>query len=87
MDKQRDRKIEDRVSELIKEIHQELNARGEYNTYLITENLRNNQVLMQCFSQKDNLSEEEKKSFSNLFSRIKPYIKKRTKMFEDAKGK
>lgn len=75
----------DSVNELVKEIHEELNARGEYNTYLITENLRNNQVLMACYTAKENVSEAEKKSFSDVFSRIKPYIKKRTKMFEDAK--
>lgn len=76
----------ERAKELMKALHEEMNAVGEYNTYIITEGLEppHKCIFMHTYlASNREPSEKERKSFVRLYDRIVPYIYKRTKDFKD----
>lgn len=66
------------------ELYQTLKAQGNYNLYVITENLdQSGDVYMNVYTPNSCVSEEEKESFNALLENITPYILKRTQDFKD----
>ena len=66
------------------ELYQTLKAQGNYNLYVITENLdQSGDVYMNVYTPNSCVSEEEKESFNALLQNITPYILKRTQDFKD----
>ena len=79
---QRAKKI--KVHRTTQEFYQTLKAQGNYNLYVITENLdQSGDVCMNVYTPNSCVSEEEKESFNALLENITPYILKRTEDFKD----
>lgn len=71
------------VKELIQQIHKRLNARGRYNTYVITENLDEKGIRMTIHTHKKKLSDEETASYSALVNHINPFFVRHREKFKD----
>ncbi len=68
----------------VHELYETLKAQGNYNLYVITENLdQSGDVCMNVYTPNSCVSEEEKESFNALLENITPYILKRTQDFKD----
>lgn len=73
-----------KVHRTIQEFYQTLRAQGNYNLYVITENLdQSGDVCINVYTPNSCVSEEEKESFNALLENITPYILKRTQDFKD----
>ena len=73
----------EQANELIRELHEEMNAVGKCNTYVITEDVESGNIYMTVYTASGKKSEEEAWSFVRLLNRIEPYITKRTKDFKE----
>ncbi|MCO7355740.1 hypothetical protein LEQ04_08630 [Riemerella anatipestifer] len=74
----------EQANELIKKLHDEMNAIGKCNTYIITEDVEHpSNIYMTVHTASGTKSEEEGQSFVQLLSRIEPYIIKRTQDFKE----
>lgn len=73
----------EQANELIKKLHEEMNAVGKCNTYVITEDVESGNIYMNVCTSDKKVSEEEKRSFSQLFDKIKPYFTERMKDFKE----
>lgn len=49
------------IKEKLKAIHRELNAMGHYNTYLVIEDITHKSIALDCYTEKEEVTEKEKK--------------------------
>ncbi len=73
----------EKFKELANEIHDHLNAQGRFNTYIITENLDGKGIYMHTYTHKKEITDEERKSFTQLVKEINPFFARRRKKFTD----
>lgn len=71
------------IKEKLKAIHRELNAMGHYNTYLVIEDIPHKSITLDCYTEKEEVTEKEKKSFCELADYITPYFRRRLEKFTE----
>lgn len=78
------KKLSDRpVKDAVKKLHETLEYKGDYNVYVITEDVNTGGIFMYVETSKGEVSKEEEKSFLRLIENIRPYILKRSEVFKE----